>query len=245
MPNNDFRMRALSSQALRKTVLRGRCEPADKGSFLTLVFVPGKLRHVTCRVTFATAVWRPAFVPGPGPSSPWAAFSVHGKTSWSSLDAKYLPVPTSPGSWPIPKSRWPLVAQSLLPEPLTHGPKCPVAPRRLHVKVWLRGSKPPSDAADVSFGHLLLWWDMPGLPLQCFHCPRPGKAPLWCLRSPACEVPLLPPLPRSIREYISLSLFFFPSGIYSFFLFPITPLMQSRAADYKRGSLTRAIGLLH
>lgn len=177
------------------------------------------------------------------PEQPFPCVGRHHDPVW--MPSIYQsPLPQDHDLYPsIPKSRWPLVAQSLLPEPLTHGPKCPVAPRRLHVKVWLRGSKPPSDAADVSFGHLLLWWDMPGLPLQCFHCPRPGKAPLWCLRSPACEVPLLPPLLRSIREYISL--FFFPSGIYSFSLFPITPLMQSRAADYKRGSLTRAIGLLH
>lgn len=45
-----------------------------------------------------------------------------------------------------------------------------------------------------------------------------------------------------MNTFLSL---FFSFGIYFFPLFPITPLMQSRAADYKRGSLTRAIGLLH
>lgn len=123
------------------------------------------------------------------------------------------------------------------------GPKCSVAPGRLHLKVWPRGSKPHADAADLSFG------DLPSPPCQggfhgVFTATGPGKPHSGASALQDMSFLSLPCSAPYMNTFLSLY-FFFPFGIYFFFLFPITPLMQSRTADYKRGSLTRAIGLLH
>lgn len=120
------------------------------------------------------------------------------------------------------------------------GPKCSVAPRRLHLKVWPRGSKPHTDTADLSFGYLH-FPPRQGCLCGVFVAMGPGKPHSG---ASALQDTSLLSLPCS-APYVNTFLFFFPFGIYFFFLFPITPLMQSRAADYKRGSLTPAIGLLH
>lgn len=203
MPKNDFRMRALPSQALWKTILRGCCEAADKGSFLTLVFVHGReveARHLQSHLCHSCMV---------ACLCPWAWSLFTLSISFPAVEAVMIQsgsqVFTSPHFPRNPITLWPSVAQSLLPEPLTHGPGSPVAPRRLHPKAWLRGSKLHTDAADLCLGHLLLWWDVPGLPL-----PQARESPTL--------VPLLSriqgpssPSPALLHTWIhfSLSLFFF------------------------------------
>lgn len=125
-------------------------------------------------------------------------------------------------------------------------PKCSVTPGSVHLKVSPRGRKSHGDGTDLSSRHS--------------HFPSPQGC--LCGISIAMELGKLHSGVRAVKDtslfslpcsapYMNTFLLFFFLSLYFFFLyfffslFPITPLMQSRAADYKRGSLTWAIGLLH
>lgn len=95
-----------------------------------------------------------------------------------------------------------------------HGPKCSVAARRLHLKVWLRGTKARTDAVDLPFRHLL-FPPCQGCLHDAFIAMGPGKSHSG---ASALQGMSLLSLPCS-APYINIFLTFFFSFWYLFFFF--------------------------
>lgn len=232
MPRNDNRMNALPTKAPWKTELRGCCKAADKGLFLTL----------SCLCTGEVEAYH---MQSP---LPW----LHGALSLSLDLALTHPEHPCPHEGECHNPGWisRIMIQTLLflspssswqPRPCSQNlwhcsPKRSVPPGRVPLKVGREEARPMVMAQTC--------------PPGTFHHPRAAFVPFslpWSWENPT----LMPVLSRIHPSSPSLALlhtwihfsFLFLSVF--FFLFPITPLMQSRAADYKRGSLTWAIGLLH
>lgn len=100
-------------------------------------------------------------------------------------------------------------------------------------------TKPPAEATAQSPGLT------PGLPWED-GSPEQSTAPCHRLQPPQDRQhsPSSPSrAPLHTQAHFSFSYFF--GLVFIFLLSPIPPVTPSRAADYKRGSLTPAIGLLH